>query len=112
MLNFKALCCTSILLSYSKGKFGEGAEVYKENVFRSHRRALRNIDLKQNETPPGTIGPAEEILNRYGVNGSICTGLVVGKHGKLSSMFLHICDLIPSSQARVLFNSRQTAVRD
>jgi hypothetical protein len=27
-------------------------------------------------------------------------------------MFLHICDLIPSSQARVLFNSRQTAVRD
>jgi hypothetical protein len=52
-----------------------------------------------NGNTPGTIGPAEEILNTYGDRGSECTGLIIGKHGNLSSAFLHSRDLITKSLA-------------
>jgi hypothetical protein len=47
--------------------------------------------------PSGTMGSAEEILSRYEVSGSGCTGLVVDKHGNLSSTFLHVREIITSS---------------
>jgi hypothetical protein len=46
-----------------------------------------------------TIGPAEEILNMYGDRGLGRTGLIIGKHGNLSSAFLHIRYLITKSLA-------------
>jgi hypothetical protein len=53
----------------------------------------------ENGNIPGTIGPAEEILNTHGDKGSGCIGLIIGKHGNLSSAFLHIRDLIAKSLA-------------
>jgi hypothetical protein len=40
--------------------------------------------LREMENPPGTIGPAEEILNTYGDRGSGLTLLIIGKHENLS----------------------------
>jgi hypothetical protein len=54
-----------------------------------------NAEQKKN----GTIGPAEEILNRYGDRGFGCTGLIIGRHWNLSSAFLRIRDLITKSLA-------------
>jgi hypothetical protein len=48
----------------------------------------------------GTIGPAEDILNRYVANGSGCTGLVVGEYENFSSTFLHFRDFITLSPAK------------
>jgi hypothetical protein len=57
------------------------------------------LNKKQNKNHPGMIGPAEEILNRHREGVSGCTGLVIGKHGNLSSAFICICDLITKSLA-------------
>jgi hypothetical protein len=54
----------------------------------------------QNKNPPqGTIGPAEEILSTYGDRSLGCTGLVIGKHGNLSSALLRFRDFITKSLA-------------
>jgi hypothetical protein len=82
-----------------EGQFGGGVEVRQEQVRRNYRAAVQYLDLTENGNIRGTIGPAEEILNRYGDRGSGCTGLVIGKHGNLSSAFLYIRDLITKSLA-------------
>jgi hypothetical protein len=46
---------------------------------------LKKLDLTENGNTPGTIGPAGEILNKYGDRGSGCSGLIIGKHGNLST---------------------------
>jgi hypothetical protein len=84
---------------HGEGKFGGGVEARQEQVRRNYRTAVQHLDLTENENNPGTIGPAEEILNKYGNRGSGCTGLIIGKHGNLSSVFLHIRDLITKSLA-------------
>jgi hypothetical protein len=66
-----------------KGKCGGGVEVQQEQDSRSFRLAAQNLDFLQNKNPPGTIGHAEEILNRYEDRGSGCAFLVIGKHGHL-----------------------------
>ena len=61
------------------------------------------MDLQINRTPPGTIGPAEDILNRYGQEkGSGCTGFVFGKHGNLSPAFIVLRDLIVNKRTNEL----------
>jgi hypothetical protein len=95
MLDFKSLCFTSNAYKHAEGKFGGGAEVRQEQVNRSYRA----VDLTENGNTPEVIGPVEEILNTYGDKGSWCTGLIIGKHGKLSSAFLRIRDLITRSLA-------------
>jgi hypothetical protein len=77
--------------------FGGGVEVRPEQVRRNYRTAVQHLDLTENGNTPGTIGPAEKILNTYGDRGSGCTGLIIGKHRNLSSAFLHIRDLIAKS---------------
>jgi hypothetical protein len=52
------------------------------------RAAVQYLDLTENGNLPGTNGPAEEVVNRYGDRGSGCTGLVIGEHGSFSSAFL------------------------
>jgi hypothetical protein len=90
VIDLKSLCSTSTAYQHRKGKFGGGVEVRQEQVMRSYRGAVQHLDLTENENIPGTIGPAEEILNTYGDRGSGCTGLIIGKHVNLLSAFLHI----------------------
>jgi hypothetical protein len=101
-------------------------ELRQEQVRRSYRAAIQYLDATKNGNTPGTIGPAEEILNAYGDKGSGCTGLIIGKDGNLSSAFLHIRDLITKSLAsrhcnyyciaphhsQGMFNLRSSAVGD
>jgi hypothetical protein len=126
MIDFKSLCSTSTAYQHGGGKFGGGVEVRQEHVRRNYRTAVQYLDLTENGNTPGTIGPAEEILNTYGDRGSGCTGLIIGKHGNLSSAFLRIRDLITKSlasrhcnfyciaphHAQGMFNVRSTAVGD
>jgi hypothetical protein len=69
-------------------------EVRQEQVRKKFRTAVQHLDSTENGNNPGTIGLVEEILNKNADIGSGCTGLIIGKHGNLSSVFLHICDLI------------------
>jgi hypothetical protein len=80
-------------------KFGGGVEARQEQVRRNYRTAVQHLDLTENGNTPGTIGPAEMILNKYGDRGSGCTGLIIGKNGNLSLAFLHIRDLNAKSLA-------------
>jgi hypothetical protein len=99
MIDFKSLYSTSTAYQHGEGKFGGGVEVRQEQVRRNYRTAVQHLDLMENENIPGTIGPAEEILNTYGDRGSGCTGLIIGKHGNLSSAFLYLRVLITKSLA-------------
>jgi hypothetical protein len=84
MLDFKSLCSTSSAYKHADGMFGGGVEVRQEQVRRNYRAVFQYLNLAENGNPPGTIGPAEEILIRYGDRGSGCTGLIIGKHGNRS----------------------------
>jgi hypothetical protein len=99
MIDFKSLCSTSTAYQHGEGKFGGGVEVRQEQARRNYRTAVQHLDLTENGNTPGTIGPTEETLNIYGDSGSGCTGLIIGKHGNLSSSFLRIRDLIAKSLA-------------
>jgi hypothetical protein len=55
--------------------------------------------MNAEQKPPGTMGPAEEILNKYVDRGSGCPSLITGKHKNLLSAFLRIHDLITKSLA-------------
>jgi hypothetical protein len=94
ILDFKSFCSTSNSYKHAVDKFKEGLEVREGQVKRRYRAAVRNLNLMQNENPPGTTGPTEEILNAYGDRGSECTGLIIGEHGNLSTASLRIRDLI------------------
>ena len=65
------------------------------------------MDLQINRTPPGTIGPAEEILNRHGLDkGYECTSYVFEKHGNLSPAFITLRDHnTPRAQVEGMFKS-------
>jgi hypothetical protein len=49
MLNFKSLRSASTTPKNSNMKFGEGAEVRQEQVTRSYRQALQNLDFFQKQ---------------------------------------------------------------
>jgi hypothetical protein len=51
----------------------------------------------ENKSTLGIICTAEEILNTHVDRGSGFTGLIIGKHGNLSSALLHIRNLIAKS---------------
>jgi hypothetical protein len=90
MLDVKSHRSTSSSYKHSEGNFRGGVEIRKEQANRSYQLAARNLDLTQNRNLPGTMGTAEEILNRYGDRGSGYTGLIIGKNGILLSEFLRI----------------------
>jgi hypothetical protein len=69
MIDFKSLCSTSTAYQHGEGKLGGGVEVRQEQVRRNNRTAVQHLDLTKNGNTPGTIGPAEEILNTYGDKG-------------------------------------------
>jgi hypothetical protein len=99
MIDFKFLCSTSTAHQHGEGKFEGGVEVRQEQVRRNYRTAVQYLDLTKNGNTPGTIGSVEEILSMYEDRDSGCTGLIIGKHGNLSSAFFRIRDLIAKSLA-------------
>jgi hypothetical protein len=101
MLDFKSLSSTRNAFMHAQCTLWGVAEVRQEQVKSSYRAAVKNLDLTQNKTPPGMIGTVEEIIYRYGVRGSGCTGLIISKHGNLSSAFLHIRGLITLSRVGI-----------
>jgi hypothetical protein len=80
MLDFKTLCSTSnIQILGRKVWRRRGSTTGK--IFQKLPTSSSKHRLNAKQVPfPRTIGLAEEILNRYRVNGSGCTGSVFGKH--------------------------------
>ena len=97
MGDVKSLCSKQD--RYRNTTSGEAVRTREAEVTSAYRSTARRMDLQFNLNPPGTIGPAEEILNRHGINGSGCTGLVTGKHGNLSPAFHDVRDLIVDALA-------------
>jgi hypothetical protein len=77
MIDFKYLCSTSTAY---QSKFG-GVEVRHEHVRRNYRAVDHYLDVTENGSNLGKVGPSREILDTYGDRGSGCTGLIIGQHG-------------------------------
>jgi hypothetical protein len=102
LLDVKTLAPGAGYSEFSNATTDIGAVARRQaRVTIDYHHSARQLDRKFNASAPGTIGPVELELNRYGVNGRVL-GLVIGAFGECSSDVYYLRDLIAQGHATAL----------
>jgi hypothetical protein len=99
LVDVKTYACGRAYSEHDNSDHDHSAVTRREKrVDTDYRRKAHTLDAQFYNTPQGTVGPFQQQLNCYGINGTVI-GLVVGAFAEASTGIIHLRDLIARALA-------------